>query len=229
VRYDLGMVKALAVVALLAASAAAQPNATTVLGNVQQFYANAPQLSAKFRQLVTNKAFGQTRSSDGDLWVAKPGSVRFDYQAKGKAKIEKSFVYDGTTAWLVDRKNYTIMKQAVQASALPAAMAFLTGGKQLAQQFTIALGTTGTVLELTPKQPSAAYAKVSFVVDPKDWHVTESIVIDSKGDSTEFHFYAQNVNSAQPASFFTVDPKALPGYQLLSARPSGSSSPAPHP
>ncbi len=233
VRYDRDMMKAIAVVAVLATSAGAQtPNATTVLGNVQQFYTGTKQLSAKFRQHVTNNAFGKTSTSDGELWVQKPGSVRFDYVAKTH-KVDKSFVFDGTTAWMVDHKNLQIAKQQASTTAMPAAMSFLTGGKQLAQQFNVALSTSGmygkTVLELTPEQPSAQYKQLFFVVDPKDWHVTKSIVIDSKGDTNEFDLFAPDVKTVPAPSLFKVDPKALPSYKLVSGPPSGSSSPARHP
>ena len=53
-----------------AATAAATPNASTVVTNVQQFYANIKQVGAQFRQTVTNSTFGSTKKSDGSVWLA---------------------------------------------------------------------------------------------------------------------------------------------------------------
>lgn len=219
------------VVAVLVASvgdAQASPSAATVLSNMQQFYGHANQLSAVFRQTATNATFHKSTTSDGELWVVKPTDVRWDYIAKrnGTAVVEKSFIFDGTTLWLVDRENKQIVQQQVQASALPAAVSFLTGGSALSSQFGFALDASGTyggpgaiVLELTPIQRSAQYKQLFFVVDPSDWRVKESIVIDSNGDTNAFNFYAPNTTSAIPPSAFEVNPASLPTYKLVKMNP----------
>ena len=191
-----------------------------MLGKVQQFYANANQLTARFQQVVTNATFNTTQTSSGKLWVSKPALFRWDYQAHGM--VIRTFAFDGTTLWVVDHKNKQLLQNQTTGGALPAAISFLTGGTALATQFNIALSTSGnygggnaTVLELTPKQPSAGYKQLFFVVDPSDWHIRESIVIDSSGDTNDFSFLSPDVKAPVKAAWFQVNPASLPTYKLV--------------
>jgi outer membrane lipoprotein-sorting protein len=77
-------------------------------------------------------------------------------------------------------------------------------------------GTKGTVvLRLKPNQSSAACKELFLVVDPSDWHVKESIVIDSSGEVNDFELFAPNVTASVKASLFEVNPAALPGYKVV--------------
>lgn len=199
------------------------PTAPSVLANVQQFYANANQFTAKFRQTVRNTTFGTTATSDGSFWVRKP-AIRADYvvQKGGSAVVTKSFVFDGKTVWMIDHVNKQITQLQPQSSALPDAVAFVTGGTALTSQFAVAFDTSGTygtkgtvVLRLTPKQPSAACKELFLVVEPSDWHVKESAVIAANGDVSEFAFFVPNVTASVKASLFKVNPAALPGYKIV--------------
>ncbi len=222
-------------VAALAGSTAAQPStpsATTVLSNVQQFYANTNHLTAAFRQVVTNATFNTTITSTGNLWVAKPALFRWDYQEKtgGVVRLRKTFAFDGTTLWFLDHKNKQLFQNRASSGVLPVAVSFLTGGN-LATQFNVALDTSGkygssgsVVLALTPKQPSAQYKELFFVVEAPDWHVKESVVIDSNGDTNEFDFYNPDFTSTVKPSWFQVNPASVPTYKLVVVGSAGSGS-----
>ncbi|MDB4952987.1 MAG: outer rane lipoprotein carrier protein LolA [Myxococcales bacterium] len=220
-----------------AAGAPSPPSATTVLSNVETFYAKPSQLTAKFRQVVTNATFNTSRNSDGALWVAKPNSFRFEYVAT-KGKVTKTFIFDGSTLWYIDHGNKQIFQNQTQGSVLPAAISFLTGGAALAAEFNVAIDNAGTyggknatVLELTPKQPSAQYKQLFFVVDASDWHIRESIVVASNGDTNAFQFFTPNLKPALQSSLFKFNPASLPTYKLVavqhaSAAGTGSASTA---
>jgi outer membrane lipoprotein-sorting protein len=228
-----------------AAAQTSPPSAATVLGNIQQYYATASHLTAQFRQVVTNVAYSQTRKSDGKLWVAKPALFRVDYlaQAHGVVTVSKTFAFDGTTLWLVDHQNKEVLESTPQGSVLPAAVSFLTGGSGLATQFNVVFDASGkfggsgaVVLQLTPKQPSAQYKQVFFVVDPSNWHVSASIVVDSNGDTNEFDFYSPDLTSPVKNSWFQVSPTSVPTYKHVlvgngggSGSGSAQASPSPAP
>ena len=224
--------------AIAVGAADAQPttrNASTVLASVQHYYTSTNQLTAVFRQVVTNTTFGSTHSSDGKLWVAKPDKFRFDYMQKmgSTVNVAKTFAFDGTTLWYVDNANKQIYQQPAQGSPLPAAMSFVTNASALSTQFNVSINTSGkygangaTVLELTPKQPSAQYKQIFFVVDPADWHVTESIVVDANGDTNDFKFYTPDPRAVVAPSLFQVNPTALPAYKVINNASSGSAPPA---
>ena len=218
------MSRALVIVSLLAGTATAQPapTAASVLASVQTYYANAKQLTAEFRQKVGHAAYGMMQNSDGRVWIGKPALFRFDYLKKGGVTA-KTFAFDGTTGWYVDHGNQKITKAAAATGLLPAAVSFLTGGKQLAQNFTAALNTSGTyggkgatVLELTPKQTSAQFSKLYLVV-AANGHVTESIVIASNGDTNDIAFYKADTTTAVASSVFVIDPRSFPHYSVETA------------
>jgi outer membrane lipoprotein-sorting protein len=168
--------------------------------------------------------------------VSKPTQFRWDYleKVRGAVTVTRTYAYDGTTLWVVDHKNKQLLQNQTQGGALPAAVSFLTGGGNLATQFNVALNTSGqyggsnaTVLELTPKQPSAQYSKLFFVVDPTDWHISESVVVDSSGDTNDFNFYSPDLKSPVKATWFQVNPNSVPTYKLVvvgNGNSSGSSS-----
>jgi len=204
---------------MVLAGVAHADDASAVLAKAQKFYAGADHLKAVFEQQVANATFGKTDTSQGNVYIRKPGSVRFDYKSKAGA-ITKTFAFDGKTGWFVDEQNKRIRTGKVQGAALPAAVTFLTGG-DLAKQFTVALDETGAyaakgapVLKLTPKVASAQYKAVYFVVEPADGHVRESVVINSSGDVERFKFYAPDLKSPIDASLFQIDPHQ-PGYTVV--------------
>jgi outer membrane lipoprotein-sorting protein len=137
-------------------------------------------------------------------------------------KPDKTFVLNASTMWLVDHKNKKIIQSAVQGTVLPAAISFLTGGGNLASEFNVAVNTSGkygkpgmTILELTPKRPSAQYKQLFFVVDPTDSHISESIVIDANGNTNDFHFYSPDLQAPIRAGWFQVNPANLPNYLVV--------------
>ena len=229
--------RAIVIVAMfVSVTAAAQqtPSAATVLTSVQAFYASQNHMTAAFHQVVTQAAFGTTTTTDGSVRVAKPALFRFDYLSK-KNTATRSFIFDGKVLWVIDVANKQIFKNQVQTNAtLPAAVSFLTGASNLATQFNVALNTSGkfgrattTVLELTPKQASAQFKQLFFIVDPATWAVTESIVIDSSGNTQDITFANPDFKSPIKPTLFQVNPKIL-NFRLVVA-PATSAPVAPIP
>ena len=209
--------------------AAAQPAAklkivtpTEVLAKVDATYAGAKQLSAKFTQTVVNTTFGKTTVNTGTVAVARPGKMRWDYDSKNKKKTDgKAFVFDGTTLWALEPENLKVMKYTVVAGTMPAAIAFLTGGGGLTKEFTAStpadknqLVPGASVVELTPKQPSAQYKQLLLVIDPTTWTVTRSIVVDPSGHTNTFEFADVNLKAKHAATMFTFDPKTRPTWKV---------------
>jgi len=217
---------ALAVI-LVPGLAAAQPasaklTAPEVLAKVDATYAGAKQLSATFTQTVVNTTFGTTTVSTGTVSVARPGKMRWDYASKNKKKTDgKSFIFDGTTLWALEPANTKVYKHTVVAGTMPAAIAFLTGGGSLTKEFIASapkdknqLVPGASVVELTPKQPSAQYKQLLLVIDPTTWTVARSIVTDSQGHSNTFEFAAVDFKARHAAGTFTFDPKTKPTWKV---------------
>jgi outer membrane lipoprotein carrier protein len=228
----------LVIIALLAPGGAKQPTAPTasaVLASVQKFYAGAKQLTATFVQTVTNTTFGTKKQNQGTLALAKPDKMRFDYERTKNGKIvpDKSFVYDGTTGWMVEPSNLKITKVTTQGSVLPVAVSFLTGAGDLGARFNVALDASGTygatVLLLTPKQASAQFKQLFLVVEPKDGSVTASIVVAPSDDVNEFRFANVSTTTAPRPGTFQVDPKDYPNYKIETPQANAGSGATPKP
>src|SRR5215207_5708896 len=126
---------------------AAAPSADEVVGKVQAFYATINQLSAKFRQEFTNATFGDTKISDGSLWIMKPGKMRWDYYSKARksqVKVEKSFISNGSYLYVVEHQNKQVIKKNLQKDLTPVAVSFLYGKGDLRADFNAALDTSNT-------------------------------------------------------------------------------------
>ncbi len=230
------------------AASAAPLSAETAVDNVQKFYAGIQQVTAQFRQYVTNSTFGTTKQSNGRVWLVKPGKMRFDYYEKtgGKVLAKKSFISNGTTLYMVEHDNKQVVQKNLQADLMPVALSFLFGKGDLKQDFNTQLdptldaklnlaGTPDVVIGLTPKQPSAQYKMLVLVVNRTDFHVKQSIIIDSSGNINQFEFFAPDFKTPIPARLFEFDPKSVPAYRMINANqpagaPAGSAAgPAPAP
>lgn len=203
---------------------AARLNADEVVQKVQAFYVNTQHLTALFRQTYTNTSFGKKSVSDGKVWIKKPGKMRWDYKGK-KKKVKKSFISDGTTLWAVEHDNKQVMRTKIDDEVLPVAVTFLFGKGDLAKDFAPSLNTSGTygknkdyVLELTPRTPSAQYKKLYLVVDPGNFRVKQSIVLEASGNTNHFRFYSPDTKKPVKDKWFTFNAKKFKKYRMVTPK-----------
>jgi outer membrane lipoprotein carrier protein len=214
-------------VPLAAAPAAVDTTkASVVLDQVQKFYASIKQVTAQFRQAVTNDMLGSTKTSDGTVWIMKPGKMRWDYLEKKKDKVEvtKSFISNGTNLYVVEHDNMQVIKKNLQQDMMPVAVSFLYGKGDLKAEFNADLDTSGKyggkgdlVLRLTPKQPSAQYKNLFLVVSPTDFHVTQSVIVDSSNNVNHFRFYAPDFAKEIKDTWFEFDERSVKSYRVVDA------------
>ena len=178
-------------------AAAAAAAAAAVVVRVQAYYQKIDKLQANFRQSYTNVIVGRTSTSEGRIYIQKPGKMRWWY----RTPEVKHFFSDGETLWVYDVPNQQVFKQVLRDQLLPVAVTFLYGQGDLAKDFVPALdpgryGVQGdVVLALTPKQPSAQYKRLWLVVDPTDYHVKESIILDGSDNVNHFKFTRLKINA----------------------------------
>lgn len=210
----------------LMAAPATPSTAAEVVDRVQQFYAGIKQVTASFRQAVTNDTFGSTKTSDGTLWIMKPGKMRWDYLEKKKTVVEvkKSFISNGTYLYVVEHDNKQVVKKSLQQDLMPVAVSFLYGKGDLKAEFNPEIDRTGKygekddiVLKLTPRQPSAQYKNLYLVVSPGDFHVSQSVIIDSSNNVNHFRFFAPDFDKPIKDSYFEFDERSVKNYRILDA------------
>jgi outer membrane lipoprotein carrier protein len=205
---------------------AASVSANEAVDNVQKFYANIKQVTAQFRQAVTNETFGSTKTSDGTVWIMKPGKMRWDYLEKKKTKVEvkKSFISNGTNLYVVEHDNMQVVKKNLQNDLMPVAVSFLYGKGDLKTEFNAELDKSGKygakgdiVLKLTPKKPSAQYKNLILVVSPDNYRVTQSIIIDSSNNVNHFRFFAPDFEKPIKDTWFEFDERSVKNYRVVDA------------
>jgi len=207
-----------------ATPAPAGQEANQIVDAVQKFYQDTPQLTAKFRQTVVSGTFGKTTVSDGQVYLKKPGKMRWDYVSKRKKTITRSQMSDGKAIWVVLVQDKQYFEQSLSDSALPVAVTFLTGKGNLKSDFNAVLDASGKfgkktdrVLHLTPKQPSAQFKDLYLVIDPSNYRVKESIIINAGGDVNKFQFFEPNTAKKVADTWFVFNPQspAAKGFQRI--------------
>lgn len=208
------------------AAAATAPDASTTVDNVQKFYAGIKQVTAQFRQTVTNVTFGQTKYSDGTVWLMKPGKMRWDYveSKKGKTQVEKSFISNGKYLYVVEHGNKQVVKKNLENDLMPVAVTFLYGKGDLKAEFNAEVDKTGKygakgdiVLKMTPKKPSAQYKNLYLVVAPDNFRVKQSVIIDSSNNTNQFQFFNPDFEKAQKETIFEFDERSVKNYRIIDA------------
>jgi outer membrane lipoprotein carrier protein len=215
------------------AVAAADISAPDAVDKIQKFYAAINQVTALFRQSVTYDTFGSTKESDGKVWIQKPGKMRWDYYDKKKTKVEvkKSFISNGAYLYMVEHDNKQVVKKNLQNDLMPVAISFLYGKGDLKTEFNAEVdkaskyGTKSElVLKLTPKKPSAQYKNLILVVDTTDFHVTQSVIVDSSNNVNHFRFFAPDFKSAVEPKWFEFDEKSVKNYRIVDADQQGAAA-----
>ncbi|MCP4445135.1 MAG: outer membrane lipoprotein carrier protein LolA [Myxococcales bacterium] len=179
----------------------APTKAQDIIGKVQNFYNTTNSFTASFSQTVRNTTFSKLKMSIGKVYILKPGKMRWDYKndpashKRGGPKVSRSFISDGKHLWAVMHKNKQFYKESLDGSALPVAVSFLMGTGNLLNDFNVTMEKAGKfgsksdiLLLLTPKVPSARYKKLWLVVDPSNYAVKQSVVLNTKGDTNSIVF-----------------------------------------
>ena len=183
----------------------------TVLDRMQKRYDQAKDFHARFSQNYSRAVVGRATLSTGTITFKKPGRMRWDYE-KPEPRM---FLSNGQVLWLYEPSEKQAFKQDLKTSQLPAALAFLMGKGKITDEFDVTFakdakqGRPGDFrLALAPKQPQSAYKSILFVVDPNEFLVRESVLVDSQGNTNHFTFDGLEVNSKIADSVFKWTPPA---------------------
>jgi outer membrane lipoprotein carrier protein len=203
--------------AAVPAAASMSPELRNALDRMQKRYDQAKDFRAHFSQNYSRAAFGRATLSTGTLTFKKPGRMRWNYE-KPEPRM---FLSNGQVLWLYEPSEKQAFKQDLKVSQLPAALAFLMGKGKITDEFEVAFaqqpkdakdklpGRPDDIrLALSPKQPQSTYKSILFVVDPKEFLVRESVLVDGQGNTNHFVFDGLEVNTKVSDSLFKWTPPA---------------------
>ncbi len=187
------------------------PDLHAILERMQKRYDEAKDFHARFTQNYSRAVVGRATVSTGTITFKKPGRMRWDYD-KPEPRM---FLSDGKVLWLYESAEKQAFKQELKTSQLPAALAFLMGKGKITDEFEVSFakdksrGRPGDHrLALSPKQPQSAYKSILFIVDPKEFLVRESVLVDAQGNTNHFVFDGLAVNTKVADSVFKWSPPA---------------------
>jgi len=181
---------------LLGSAAHAEPQ-TDALRN---FFTGLKTLQADFAQQVVDTDGELQQSSQGHMWIMRPGRFRWDYEQPYRQQI----VADGTRLWSYDEDLEQVTVQAA-GEVLTATPAMLLSGEQpLEQVFT--LEADADSVRLLPKSDDSNITALNLYLE--DGMLREIRAQDSFGNTTTFRFSNLERNLPLPEDLFVFVPPA---------------------
>ncbi len=184
---------------------------------IQKQYDATHTFKARFVQKAYLKVLGQSQTAEGDVFIKKPGKMRWDYNSPDRQIL----VSDGQDLWLYlpDEKEVTKMNvKSIYSSNTPAL--FLAGRGQLTKSFTIGKVTEEGglyIAELIPRNKTQSLSKMVLLADKKNFQIVGSRVYDNLGNKTEMIFSNITTNPTLNKNLFQFEvPK---GVELIDLSP----------
>ena len=178
---------------------AADVDVSKLLKDVEKRYNSAKTLQVSFQE--TYKMQGRTRTEAGNLFLRKPGRMRWQYtQPAGKL-----FVSDGKNVYFYSADTNRAEKMKLKETEdMRAPMAFLLGRLDFDKDFgkyIVRQESGGVFVTATPRSDKLPYREVSFLVAP-DSRIQRLIVTGQDASVLEFAFSDEKPNAPVADSLF---------------------------
>lgn len=189
-----------------------------LVARVQARYDRTRQLHADFRQETRLHGFDQVQTGGGQVWILKPGMMRWDY-----AKPERqTIIANGDTLWIYLPQDRQVIRDQVNHSMGTRTPAlFLAGQAQLTELFSITgapaqdSSEAGLLpLELTPKAGALPHTHVQLGIDASSYLVRRVRLTDPLGNSTTMWFSNIDTEGKVDPSMFQF--QVPPGVDVIS-------------
>jgi outer membrane lipoprotein carrier protein len=189
-----------------------------LVARVQSRYDRTTRLHAHFRQETRVQGFDQMQTGEGQVWILKPGMMRWDYTKPERQTI----IANGDTLWIYVPEDRQAIRDRVNHSLgthTPAL--FLAGEARLTELFTVAEASIqgpseGGLLQLklTPKVGALPYTQVQLGIDPVSFLVRQVRLVDPLGNMTTMWFSDIDTEGAIEPSLFQF--QVPPGVDVIS-------------
>ena len=173
-----------------------------ILGSVQKTYDMTKTFKADFIQTSYLKLMDQTQTAKGEVFIKKPGKMKWDYKAPDPQILTSND--KGIWLYMPEEKQVTKMQMDNIYSSNTPAM-FLVGKGNLSESFDVdkVLNEKNLItLTLLPKDSEMNISRLLLFVDDKNYQITGSSVYDNLGNKTEIQFSSIQVNQTISDNFF---------------------------
>lgn len=170
-------------------------------GLVQQFFSDLHTLQADFDQQVVDSNRRPLQSSQGHMWIMRPGRFRWDYETPYRQQL----VADGQHLWSYDEdlEQVTVQSAAEVLTATPAML--LSGDQPLEEVFNIQASGPERV-QLTPKSDDSNVTGLQLTFAGGQLQRIEAQ--DTFGNTTTFTFFNLERNPELQPALFHFEPPA---------------------
>ncbi len=188
-----------------------------LVARVQHRYDRTERLHARFRQETRMQGFDHVQTGAGQVWIRKPGMMRWDYAQPERQTI----IANGETLWIyLPEDRQAIREQVNRSLGTRTPALFLAGQARLTELFTVAAAPTqlpgagGLLrLELIPKADALPSAQVELGIDAVSYLVTLVRLVDALGNITTMWFSDIDTEAAVDASLFQF--QVPPGVEVI--------------
>jgi len=184
-------------------NASGEDKVAGMLKGVQDRYNRTQTLEVSFAETYTSK--GRKRVEKGELYLRKPGHMRWEYTSPAG----KLFGSDGKYAYSYFPDENRFEKASLKGSEdMRAPLAFLLGKLEFEKDFrdfrTLPDGPS-TFITANPKSDKMPYTEVTFLVDP-NFTIRWLNVKGTDGSQLDFAFSAEKRNPPIAESMFQFKP-----------------------
>jgi len=195
-------------------AAAADTSVDRIASRVDRRYNNLKTLKAQFQENYSGA--GLTRNESGELWLEKPGKMRWQYELP----TPKLFIVDGKNAFFyVPSERQARRMPAKKLDDFRSPIRYLLGHTKLQQEFKrLALSSeapqqsSDLVLEGVPKGMEERVQRVLLEISPTN-QITRIQIEELDGSRTEFIFHDIEENVAVKPELFRFSPP--PGIEIV--------------
>jgi len=189
-----------------------------LVARVQARYDQTAHFHARFHQETRVQGFDQPQTGEGQVWILKPGMMRWEYRKPEPQTI----IAQGETLWMYFPAERQVMRDRLSDSLQSRAPAlFLAGRGKLTELFTVTgpgpepASKEGLLtLQLTPRAEPAHLSEVRLGIDPGSYLIVKVTLIDALGNVTTISFSDIDTEVAIDPSLFQF--QVPPGVEVVS-------------
>lgn len=188
-----------------------------LVARVQARYDRTSHLRARFHQEVELQGFDQVQSGEGQVWMLKPGMMRWEYVKPERQTI----IANGETLWIYVPDDRQVMRERLSdtlQSRTPAL--FLAGTGKLTELFTVTQPFSESssedgmlTLQLHPKRGQGYLSQMSLGIDPTSYLTVKVTMSDPLGNVTTLVFSEIDTNVEIDPSLFQF--RVPPGVEVV--------------
>jgi outer membrane lipoprotein carrier protein len=175
---------------LAASVARADERLEAAVEGIQKRYSTVQSIFAKFEQ--NYRAPGIEQSESGQLWMKKPGLMRWEYQSPET----KLFIADGRQTYLYTPEDRQVLMRAYTPSDLHSTpLQFLLGRGDILESFSVAWETElkpkmqqTLIIRLMPRTDEPEYSHLVLEVDEHSYDLRRMIIRERTNNISEFVF-----------------------------------------